>query len=368
MRHFNIPDELDWRLMIRKPTADRHEFRVIKRWGVPINQKRTVKDARIDRINRYYTNGEMDDKLAIKELELVIEQLYRAAGVKVIRNVANLSNIDRLNKFWDVEYASRDLVDRESLYNDYRRAVEALGEVSLVSSTSEQINAALDRSCEGRPNVRRRVVQRLKTILKHLKVDDVRMRTAKPVRKSPAHLSLEDFKEVLQFVEKRKLRLFMEVAFYSGCRQGEVLAFEEHHWRDGGQLWVEAQLDRSDNIRDIKTRDSHLTAFIGPKKVFMDWIKVKGDINKHDRHKVSSVLKAACRDAFPMEPKKWITFHDLRHSFAIELARAGVSIGHIAGCLGNSEMVCERYYKGFGATDDSIQIIHSKLKERKDEL
>lgn len=57
-----------------------------------------------------------------------------------------------------------------------------------------------------------------------------------------------------------------------------------------------------------------------------------------------------------------LRFHDLRHSYAIELLNHGVSLSLTAQALGNSVQVCQEYYAGFELSDEGLDVIRGKLE------
>ncbi|MCC7405816.1 MAG: hypothetical protein IT288_15555 [Bdellovibrionales bacterium] len=57
-----------------------------------------------------------------------------------------------------------------------------------------------------------------------------------------------------------------------------------------------------------------------------------------------------------------MTFHAIRHCYAIHLISRGVSMSLVAQLLGNSLSVCRRHYAGFELTTDSIEAINTIMK------
>jgi len=94
---------------------------------------------------------------------------------------------------------------------------------------------------------------------------------------------------------------------------------------------------------------------------FEAWINAP-DKKYIQRNGIARILKRACKMAFPNDPSKWITAHDLRHSYAVMmLTKYDVSISQIAKLLGNSVSVCEEYYLRFQSNDDLIDSIDRKI-------
>jgi integrase len=82
------------------------------------------------------------------------------------------------------------------------------------------------------------------------------------------------------------------------------------------------------------------------------------------RLNAANILRAAAMQAFPTKPEKWVKFHDTRHSYAIELGQAGVSLFQISQQLGILERTCARHYLGFLSSAETTEMIESKISER----
>ena len=86
--------------------------------------------------------------------------------------------------------------------------------------------------------------------------------------------------------------------------------------------------------------------------------------NTIDRDESSrELMKKYCKIAFPDDPTKHLTFHALRHCYAINLLSMGVSMSLVAQSLGNTLSVCQQYYVGFELTNDSIDAIQAIVKK-----
>lgn len=365
VRRIELPDDLMWRLYIRKPKGNRKTFRIVKKYLDPVTYE-TVKDKRIDTVNSQFKRGLFTPKQAHKELELVVDRLYHAAGARVMKNVANSRNVDILNDFWARRYKRKRLVDPDSMYNDFRRAVEAIGQLSLSTATGDEMYDEIVRSCQTSPKVHNRIVARLNTLFKFCRPNDIPHidRVREPVA-MVKHIDEHELEMVLAKIKERYLQTMVRMAFYSGCRQGELFALEPYHWKGGGQVQVLTQILRNGEEGSTKNRVERVTAFTGPEKVYDEWVKIKQWITPRQRHNASVDFKKVCREVFPDDKTKWLTFHDLRHCYAVSLALAGISIGHIARCLGNSEMVCEKYYTRFVQKSDTIDMIQRKFEEHR---
>jgi lysophospholipase L1-like esterase len=95
------------------------------------------------------------------------------------------------------------------------------------------------------------------------------------------------------------------------------------------------------------------------------------DLLKYTKEKLrkieySFLIKKAGRITFPKDNEKQnLKTHDCRHSYAVHLLSSGVSISLIAKSLGNSVLVCEKYYLGYALQEEGIQMIHQLMNQQR---
>lgn len=150
------------------------------------------------------------------------------------------------------------------------------------------------------------------------------------------------------------LREIVRLALDTGLRRGEFLALE---WRDidAGRAVVVIRESKAKRPRDVPLtpesfamlaamRDRRAIPLKGPDRVF-HWIPVGWS-----QHFRNAWKKAATAADYP-----GLRFHDLRHTFASTLVRAGVPIPTVAKLLGHTtpQMVLTRY--GTHAPADAAQ-------------
>lgn len=290
----------------------------------------------------------------------IVQQLYAKNSEEKMRNVHNFDNMDLLTKFLKHEYEDKDIVDFNSARNDYLRALNAVGEHSLYSASKEVLQKQINSKFKG--NKQRRIVSRLNTIFKFIK-RDISLRKDKENQTLVKYLSEADFLEILSKIQNPTVKVLCRIAFYSGCRLGEIFALNQTSLR-GHRLQVYNQIDRHNVRRETKNRKLRI-AYLFKQGIgdVQAWIKIK-EKESYRKLKLASIVRKACKANFPDEPEKWINFHDLRHSYAINLLSNGVSLGLVAQSLGNSIVVCQKHYVGFVMTDDSISRIDSLLNEK----
>lgn len=347
--------------VLKKPdTKSRRSFSILKReYSGNTSTYKKIKNEALDSINIAYKNKSKTlDACTLLAKEVLI-QLYKELNRSNPKIVHNSANRDLLEKYWEDEYSHRDLIDVESSKNEFKRAVEAVGSLSLYTATREDLQRQISKSVKG--NKQRRIVSRLNALLKFIQ-RGIKLRKDKRNQTEPAHLSLVDFQKMIKFIEDSDFKLLCEVAFYSGLRIGEIFAITPKAVKDNIIL-VQAQIDRDGVRRETKNR-IYRKAFVikEGRTLINEWCKV--DASKLRNIRASSLVRTACKKAFPSDKTKWIKFHDLRHSYAVHLLSSGVSLSLVAQSLGNSIVVCQAHYAGFTLADESINSIENVMNNK----
>ena len=327
----------------------------------------TLDDQRIVAINRAFKAGTQSYDTCKVQIKEIIAELYkeleRQRGIVVHCD----ENLKLFNEFWAKEYAHRTLIDPYATVREFHRYIYALGALSLYSANRDELQAKVNAAFRG--NIQRRAVQRLTQILKYIGRDQVKLRKNRPEHYHVTYLTQEEFNRVLNFVEGRVERALMTLCFYSGVRIGEAYALEAKSFKEhNSTLRIINQLDKFSVKRQTKNRRER-TAYLCPEGVqaFHNWVAItdaerRAEINR--QHASRYLMKKYCRKAFPDDESKHLTFHALRHCYAIHLLSRGVSLSLVAQSLGNSLTVCQQYYTGFELTTDSIEAINNIMKGR----
>ncbi|MBL7686845.1 MAG: hypothetical protein JNJ49_02350 [Bdellovibrionaceae bacterium] len=180
--------------IMKKPGGGRKSFSILRRtFSKDLVQYQVVKIEALSAINKAYLSGLQQYSECEVSVREVIKRLYAEENRKYPAQVYNSQNRQLLEKYWKAEYVSRDLVDSCSAKNDLKRAIEAVGSLSLYSSSKEEIQNQISKSLKG--NQQRRVVSRLNQILKFLG-RDIKLRKDKSVPHEIRHLSLSEFYSV----------------------------------------------------------------------------------------------------------------------------------------------------------------------------
>jgi integrase len=323
---------------------------------------RTIHDERLRAINESYASGAQDLETCVTQVKEIIKDFYKRDTRCKPQVVHNTENHKVLDDYWEKVYSYRSLENEESTRNELNRAIDILGPLSIYSASRDQIQTAIDQSVSG--NVQRRVVQRLSQILKFMGRTDIRLRKARPVFNKVKHVTESEFHLLCQHIDDPTLKTLATLCFYSGVRIGEAFAITATslNAENKDTIRIASQLDRRGNLKPTtKTRKPRLAFLIsGGLEAFEEWVKIPhAQKLKINRLTVSKQIRTACEKAFPGDPDKQLTFHALRHSYAIHLLSRGVSMSLVAQSLGNSLSVCQHYYVGFELTNESVAAIRA---------
>lgn len=344
MKKYTFPKGLNFRLYIRKPRGKKSSFQIQKhiQGGSKVVK---VEHPVLNAINENFLAQSISEEEAQKEIGKLIDRLYSEAGVQISLEVSNQENEAHLQRYWESEYSYRQIVDPKSSWNQFQRVIKALGPVSLMSASQQEIQQVLDKSFE--TNVHSRMVGATKSLLKFLGRHDVRLRKKRPPRSAPPYLTESDLKLLVQTIESTPFRLMVQMAFYSGCRKGELLALNEMSLKPDGSLYIGGQIKNGQEVEPKSGSVGSTFLFEEGRAIYKDWIKEKNNVTSYELAQSSRILRQFCKRAFPKHKEKWIRFHDLRHSYAIHLLGHGASLTDVAQCLRNDIRVCQRYYAGF---------------------
>jgi len=329
--------------------------------------KRTCKkieDERLRAVNMAFQAGTMTLDQAIIQIKEIVQDLYKQdPRCRKKRNVHNNENWKIFEEFWQEVYSRKSLINEYSAKNDFKNTIEVLGPLSLISASRDEIQKRIDEKYKG--TSQRRIVSRMRQLLKHIGREKVRLRMDAKDYSKVTCLTEEEFKHILSFAELDIEKTLMTLCFYSGLRIGEAYGLKPNCLLPDQTLRIAGQLDRSGVFRATKTKKPRI-AFLFPAGLpaFNKWVSADPDEKaKIDRNDASrDLMKKYCKRAFPNDPSKHLTFHALRHCYAINMLSKGVSMSLVAQSLGNTLSVCEQYYVGFELTNDSIRAIKAIIE------
>jgi integrase len=329
----------------------------------------------MDAINRGYTAGVFTWETTYDMVRALRERLYRDRDREAGKRVFNQENHKVLADYWETEYANRVLVDRDTMLWDFRRSVDAVGQLPLLTSSREELQKAVDLKFKGKPNLQRRAVDRLNSLLKHYGRQNARLRKQKEAFEELSYLRPAEFEQVAANISKKlsPFRIMCGVAMYTGMRLGEISALTEDFVSERA-IRVNYQVDDDGVRRQTKNRKNR-TVFVLPDgwKWIRAWLALSEDERRRARFegRAAQKFRAACRRTFGTRKKEgrfWrkyempdrrrdCCFHDLRHSYAVALAQRGASLTLVAQSIGDTVRVAEKYYSGFILQEEGLDTL-----------
>lgn len=322
----------------------------------------TLKLEPVDAVNKLLASGVLTVDQARKQIEAVREALYLQRDKHKPQTVFASENLKLVAAYWAAEYEDRELVDPDSARWDLNRAVAACGILSVVGASKSDLQQAVLDHAPGDVNKRRRVIARLNQLLKFAG-RAFELKKPKPVRGDIKHLTEAEFERVVAQIKQPDMKLLCRVAFCTGARVGEALGLTERSVRPD-HVQITTQLDSDFKRRETKTRSVRKAAVLeGWEHYVTEWVALGPEVKLRLRKlQHATLVKRACRRAFPNLEDKYCHFHDLRHSYAVHLVSRGVPLTLVAQSLGNSISVCEKYYSGFVLTDESVERIRTIMR------
>ena len=321
----------------------------------------TIKDDRLSAINMAYKTGVSSINECRVQVKEIIKELYKQdPRCRQARYVHNAENWKMFEDFWEKVYSYITLLNVDSTKIELRNAVDALGELSIYSASRDDIQKCIDERYKG--NAQRRIVTRMNQLLRFVGRERVKLRKNQKEYLKVSYLNEADFNKVLFLAETEIEKTLLRLCYYCGLRVGEAYALESHMLLPNGTLRVTGQIDRHGKLRHTKTKRPRL-AYIFPQGIdaFRHWTSAapqeKDTINRLEVSR--DLMKKYCKMAFPNDPEKHLTFHALRHCYAINLLSKGVSLTLVAQSLGNTLSVCQEHYAGFELSSESIEAINA---------
>jgi integrase len=321
-----------------------------QRIGAKLLQK-TVANDDLAAINSSLLAGKLSSEAAHKAAKAIATRLNQTQKLPDLHHPFNLQIIAQ---YLQSEYEGRDIVPGSltSITYDFKRAILAIGQLSLAAATRQELQTAVNTLP---PRKQRRVVSRINSLLGYLN-RDFRLKKLRDNLTPPAHMSE---REMLSLAAAICLKdpifgLMIKVAFYTGCRLGELLTLEPSSLRNSQYLFIYDQIAPDGQRRPPKTRKSR-NAIIIPQGVQLveEWCQLPLDEKLPYRTPPRLISK---------HTEGRFRFHDLRHSYARYLADKGVGISELAEYMGHSVVVCEARYKGWVRSQDAIESRFNRLQ------
>lgn len=355
----------------------------------------TIESDRIKAINQEWKNSKhksetLRDEL-LRRVKEIRSEVHRSQQIKdgKIRLVKHVDNLKILEEFVAERIEDRKIVNPKGHEQDFTRAVLVIdrANLSLKTASRKELQRAVDTI--DRNTIHRRVCSRINSLLGFIGRRE-RLEAAE-YNENPTIFNEIDFLNLVQNIEApsefkqhvNDIRNLFYTLYYTGLRLGEVFALFSDRKQDPKtgrklnhlaetQIKVFSQmLKDSKKITSTKTGNDR-TAYVIQNH--FDKIKAWADLDRTTKEKLrkiefSYLIKKAGRLTFPRDKdteltKQNLRAHDCRHSYAVYLLNSGVSISLIAKSLGNSVLVCEKYYLSY-MNEEGIEMIHQMMSKPK---
>jgi ribosomal protein S10 len=156
-------------------------------------------DERTEILNVMLKSGKKKFESVKKEFNKIVKELQEQEE-KLRGKIPILGENEVVfDEFWQRRYAHKRNIDLESAKNETLRAIQAVGEVPLISARVHEIQNAVDKHCDGDRDKQRRTISRLKTILRVIGRIDVAEKLDKDrkIHRNPTHITYRDLADLV---------------------------------------------------------------------------------------------------------------------------------------------------------------------------
>jgi integrase len=370
----------------------RNSFAILKvtQYQDGTKETETITNDRIKSINqewqksRQKTETTRDQLLKlVKEIrkEIHRSQLIRDGKERLVKHTDNKKILE---DFIAERIEDRKIVNPKGHEHDFTRALLVIDRenLSLKTATRKELQKAVDKIEKN--SIHRRVCSRINSLLGFIgrreRLEAAEYTETPTIFSEPEFLQfIENIEMPFEFKEhKEDIKNLFYTLFYTGLRLGEAFALfskrqidsktgRKLNYLNGTQLAVYSQMIKNTKkITSTKTGKERIAYTVQNN---FQRIKAWADLDKETKEKLrniefSYIIKKAGRLTFPKDAEKRnLKAHDCRHSYAVHLLNSGVSISLIAKSLGNSVLVCEKYYLGYALQEEGIQMIHQLMNQ-----
>jgi integrase len=330
--------------IFRPPMRGRRVFSFLRRDGD--GKCVTVKDPRIDTLNSDLRSDPQSWPALMKRAEKLRDTFYTENDRTNVGPTPLSHNAEIFERFWtNYVETHRQHVDPNSAQCDFLRAINAVGNLSLLTATPQEIAATLKKYPQ---NKQRRLISRLKTIFKFIERDDGdELIMPYEIPPNPAVISREDFQRVLLFLDPTT-RAVANTLAHTGLRVGELYDLREGAYRESDHTVLIVAQKREDGTHGPTKNRKIRRAYVmeaGRSDLKM-WLGAADEHRPKRTSRFAERIKKACRQA-GVKPLK---AHDLRHCYVVWLLEAGNNLHVCARFIGDSATTCEKYYAGYITT------------------
>ncbi len=363
------------RFTIKRPSLSRgcsrrSTFALVRDIKYPDGRRETntIIDERIVSINKAFKQGTSFNDCLLK-MEKLRESFYNEQKKTQGKAVFNSKNRALVGEYLEKIYSIRKI--KESSFNSMRHdlinAISCLEDKSIYVATQAEIQKCIDKAFKG--NIQRRKITRLNQLLKFIGRDDVLL-SKNPKRKEDVRfLELNELEILFKVLERenRPLYLATKIASLAGLRLSEIYGLKKRSIKADNMLFIDKQIQniKGEYVEDMpkgyKVRHAYVIGEL--KDDLLEWITLSNDEKESIRtgSKTAKLIKSACNKIWPNDQSKHLTFHDLRHCYAIHLVSKGVTTDNVSKFMGNSPIVCIENYQGFIASSLSFDLVDNLL-------
>lgn len=332
----------------------------------------------IDALNQRFLAEDIDEAEALRQIKkVIIPRLKNESGVRaraIDESRFCEDNYRLFVKFYEKEYEENDDKVREdaTLENaqiELKKAIIMIEPLPLTTVDKRTLKKHWKDHVEENDltiTAQRRYGTRINQLLRFAGRDFILVLPRKDSIEDIHHLTKDEFDHglipAIQKYNDREAELLAKVLFGGGLRYGEAFVFNDpSEIQNNRTVHVARQMDRKLKIRALKNKKKHNTIIL-PDYVdaFKEWCALPD--KKALRVRLHKKIWEYAKVAFPNTPKKQISNHDLRHSFAIYLlGEMGLSISDVAMLIGDEEATVRAHYTGNKVLDPQAKRINAVI-------
>lgn len=365
------------RYSLKKPGKKRRTFAIIKdvKYADGRREQTQVDDKELDSLNEAVKSKVTSPAVAeILIKEKIITRLKVAAGIKdrvALESLISDDNLDVFRKFWEVEKVRpikgnkrRRETGTAAAYYDFLRSIRNIEPLSVHVATKADLQAKSDKLKGNRDQ--RNTSIRVNQLLRFLK-RDIQLLVSEKEYKEVSYVTWDELQKIIPHIHSEEVKLLAATLFCTGVRSGEAFAFNDKKvLKPNGGIYVHKQMVKATGeiVGYLKNGNPHTTVILPfGKEEFAQWCDLSLEKKRRIRKDIAcQQITRAAKKAFPKDRSKWISPHDLRHSYAIYMLEKGATLSDIAMLLGDDETTVRKYYTGYVLTDRAIDRITLMVK------
>lgn len=317
-------------MFIKRPGKGRKSYSLVGDDGL------TLPDPRLDAINEDLRRGVAVD---------VLEQRMKAllTTLKGPPKLINRSNALLVEECHTYKIARKPYLVRPSdLKRSLFRAIESVGSVSLREASEKEIIMALKHTAR---KSRFDIVRALNELLIYCKRDFTLHNPRPPRPVEIKYVRMVVLLERAGEINNPYYKAVLTALFSTGCRWGELPMAKI----DGEKAVIDSQVRVGGEVGNTKNKRGRIAPILPPlRELTMEYATYPLEQKKSLRLEHYNRIYGVCKRVLGCR------LHDLRHSYAVEWGAVGSSTSDIARYIGDTEEVCERYYRNYCATPDEI--------------